>query len=271
MCTKTKKMKKYITRLSLILAFVATTTMAQKTVKASNIINDIKAGKSVNISNATIVGVLDFTDMEEKLKDLPKRKKRRWSWWGKNSGDNKIENLINVDISFKNCTFKDDVLAYIPDSDYSGYTFTASFENKAIFENCTFKRKAMFKYSDFDDDSSFTNSDFQDDSTFKYAKFRRASDFEKTKFENEATFKYAEFSREVSFANSVFNESATFKYAKFKNGVSFNNTKFEEDLNIKYTNVRGNFNIKGMKVAFDIDSKYTKINGRSFSKYLLEK
>ena len=58
------------------------------------------------------------------------------------------ENYIKqqIKISFKNCTFKDDVLAYIPDSDDSGYTFTASFEDEAIFINCTFERKAMFKY-----------------------------------------------------------------------------------------------------------------------------
>lgn len=261
-------MKKYIT-LTLIFTLVTFISFAQKTVKASDIIKDIKAGKNISIQNATIEGILDFTDMEEKLKDLPKRKKSRWSWWGKNSGDNKVENSIKVEISFKNCTFKDDVLAYIPDSDYSGYTFTASFEEKTMFENCTFKRKAMFKYSDFDEDSSFANSDFQDDSTFKYAKFKQTSSFERTKFENEATFKYAKFSTLVSFANSVFNESATFKYTQFRNGVSFNNTKFEEDLNIKYTNVRGDFDIKGMKVAFDIDSKYTKINGKSFTSYLL--
>lgn len=261
-------MKKYITILSLVVAFVTTSAMAQRTVKAEDIIKDIKAGKDISISNATIDGVLDFTYMEEKLKDLPKRKKR--SWWGKNYGSNKVKNLIEVNVSFKNCTFRDDVLAYIPDSDDSGYTFTASFENKAIFSNCTFERKAMFKYSDFENDSSFEGADFQDDTTFKYAKFKRGASFEAAKFENEATFKYTNFSTEVSFAKSVFNESATFKYAKFEDGVSFKNVKFEEDLNIKYTNVKGRFDIDGMKVAYDIDSKYTKINGKSFSKYLLE-
>lgn len=217
---------------------------SQKTINASDIIKDIKAGKTVSISNATIIGDIDFTDMDEKLEDLPKRRRK---WWN-NKGSNTVENQIETKVSFVNCTFKDNVLAYIPDGDYSGYTFIANFEDDAIFKNCTFERKAMFKYSTFERDASFEN----------------------TKFRNETTFKYSKFNNYISFANSVFEETATFKYSKFKDGVSFQNTNFEEDLNIKYTQVKGKFDISGMKVEYDIDSKYTKINGRSFSKFLLD-
>lgn len=259
-------MKNKITLLTLAFAFVSFTAFAQKRINAKDIIKDIKAGKNVEISNATIEGMLDFTYMEEKLKDLPKRKKR---WWN-NGESNDVKNKIETKVSFTNCTFKDDVLAYIPDSDDSGYTFTADFEDDAIFENCTFERKAMFKYSDFESNASFENTKFKDDSTFKYAKFKRSASFENTVFENEATFKYAQFRNFISFENSTFQESATFKYAKFSDGVSLKNVQFEENLNIKYTSVKGKFNISGMKVAYDIDSKYTTINGRSFSKYLLD-
>ncbi|MBL4605930.1 MAG: pentapeptide repeat-containing protein [Flavobacteriaceae bacterium] len=235
-------MKNKITLLSFFLTFTSLVAFSQKTVDASDIIKDIKAGKSISISNATIVGDLDFTDIEEKLKNLPRKKR----WWN-NKGSNTIKNLIDTEISFVNCTFQDDVLAYIPDGENSGYTFIANFENDVIFKNCTFERKAMFKYSKFERNASFENAKFQEDSTFKYA----------------------EFDNFISFANTVFEETATFKYTKFRNGVSFNNAKFEEDLNIKYTEVRGRFDISGMKVAYDIDSKYTKINGKSFSRHLL--
>lgn len=238
-------MKNRITLLTVAFLCVTSFVFAQKTVYAKDIIKDIKAGKSVTISNATIEGDLDFTYMDDKLQDLPKRKKR---WWN-NGGSNTIKNVINTKVSFTNVVFKDHVLAYIPDSDNSGYTFIASFKDDAIFKNCTFERKAMFKYSRFEGKSSFEGSKFDDDTTFKYAKF---DDF-------------------VSFADTSFDESATFKYAKFRDGVSFRMAKFEEDLNIKYTEVRGDFIIQGMKVAYDIDSKYTKINGASFNKYLIEK
>ena len=259
---------KKITLLTLAFALISFASFSQKTISADDIMSDIKAGNDVSISNATIEGVLDFTYMEEKLSELPKRKRK---WWKNDNGGNKVENLITVRISFENVTFKDDVLAYIPDSDDSGYTFTASFEKDAMFKNCVFERKAMFKYSEFEEDSSFENADFQDDTTFKYAKFRLSADFSNNTYENSATFKYANFATHVSFANSTFRESATFKYTKFSDGVSFKDVKFEEDLNIKYTEVRGKFDISGIKVAYDIDSKYTKINGKSFSKYMIER
>lgn len=251
----------------LTIIFSSISLNAQNKIEASSIMEDIKAGKNINYSNKTIVGVLDFTYMEDAMKKLPKKRKKN-SWWGNGNYSNTVEKSIDVKISFTNCTFKEDVLAYIPDED-SGYTFTANFEDSVVFSNCNFERKAMFKYSNFESDTDFSGAIFSDDSTFKYAKFEREISFENTKFTEVSTFKYAKFKRNVSFASSVFEDSAIFKYTEFKNGVSFRNVNFEEDLNIKYMNVSGEFNISKMNVGYDIDSKYTKINGKSFSKYLL--
>ncbi|WP_272149438.1 pentapeptide repeat-containing protein [Tenacibaculum aiptasiae] len=250
--------------ITLIAFLFCLTTFAQTKVSASDIIRDVKNGKAVNISNATITGVLDFTFMNEALPKLPKRKR----WWN-NGGSNTIEKQITNKVSFVNCTFTDDVLAYIP-HEKSGYTFIANFEDVVTFRDCIFEQKAMFKYSDFESNTDFSNTKFNNDSTFKYAKFDRDITFENTFFDEPATFKYAEFKQFVSFANSTFNESATFKYSEFNDGVSFRNVKFQEDLNIKYTKVHGQFDITNMEVAYEIDSKYTKINGRSFSKHLLK-
>ncbi|MCF2874965.1 MULTISPECIES: pentapeptide repeat-containing protein [unclassified Tenacibaculum] len=250
--------------ITLVAFLFCLTSFAQTKVNASDIIRDVKNGKAVNISNATITGILDFTFMNEALPKLPKRKR----WWN-NGGSNTIEKQITNKISFVNCTFTDDVLAYIP-HEKSGYTFIANFEDVVTFRDCVFEQKAMFKYSDFESNTDFSNTKFNNDSTFKYAKFDRDITFENTFFDEPATFKYAEFKQYVSFANSTFNESATFKYSEFNDGVSFRNVKFQEDLNIKYTKVHGQFDITNMEVAYEIDSKYTKINGRSFSKHLLK-
>ncbi|RSC92649.1 pentapeptide repeat-containing protein [Tenacibaculum singaporense] len=256
-------MKNIVTVIGLLFCF--STAFAQKPISALDIMRDVKNGKAIEISNATIKGTLDFTFMDEALPKLPKRK----SWWN-NGGSNTIEKQITNKVSFVNCVFDDDVLAYIP-HEKSGYTFVANFEDIVVFKDCTFEQKAMFKYSDFEKNTNFSNTKFKGDSTFKYAKFDRDITFENTSFEEPATFKYADFKRFVSFKNSVFNESAIFKYTEFKDGVSFRNVKFEEDLNIKYTKVSGEFDITGMEVTFDIDSKYTKINGKSFNKYLMKR
>jgi len=241
---KTNKSIKKRTVLSFILVtfLMSSNVFAQQTVKASDIMKDIKMGKTVSYDNVTITGTLDMTFMNDKLPDLPKKR----SWW-KNGGSNSVEEQIESSISFTNCTFEDNVYAYFHDDD-SEYTFVANFENDVRFTNCTFKGEALFKYSDFEKNADFSGSKFGDRTTFKYAKF----------------------DQNVSFANTVFDEDAIFKYSQFRDGVSFNNAKFEDDLDIKYTKVNGEFDIKNMTVADNIDSKYTKINGKGFSKYLLD-
>jgi hypothetical protein len=224
----------------MIMAFSLRAAIAQQSVSATQIMEDIQDGKDISYEGVTINGILDFTYMDAKIDDLPRRSK----WW--NSSSNEVDESIEVVISFVNCTFDDDVLAYIHD-DPTGYTFTADFERRVTFKNCEFTRKAMFKYSEFDDDVSFEDS-----------KFRRAS-----------TFKYAEFDDFADFSGTTFNDDAIFKYSEFDSGVSFANAVFEESLNIKYLDVRGDFNIDKMKVDDDIDAKYTSINGKSFSSYLL--
>jgi len=229
-------MKHKIKLLSISFLLISFITISQNKVEASKIMQDIKAGKSIFITDATISGVLDFTYMDEMLQKLSDKKKN--SWWNLGKSDNTIKKTIAVKISFINCTFRDDVLAYIPDED-SGYTFIANFEDIAIFKNCNFNRKAMFKYSHFAKNSDFSGTTFDEDSTFKYAKFHQNISFANTVFDEIATFKYAKFNKNVSFSNAVFKDSAIFKYTEFYND--------------------------------DIDSKYTRINGMSFSKYLINK
>jgi len=264
-------MKNKITLLSICLLLITSVSFSQEKVYASKILKDIKAGKSIYLENTTIIGVLDFTFMDDALKNMPKPKKSSWFSWGSNSNStNEVKKYIDNKISFINCTFKNDVLAYIPDED-SGYTFTASFKEIAIFKNCEFEQKAMFKYSRFEKDSDFSGSSFNSDSTFKYAKFDQDISFKNTSFDETATFKYTKFNNNVSFSNAIFNDTAIFKYTNFNNGVSFRNTKFKEDLNIKYMKVSGEFDVSNMQVAYEIDSKHTQINGKNFSKQLVNK
>jgi len=214
---------------------------ARQTVSASQIMDDIRDGKNISYENVTVVGPLDFTFMAQKVPDLP----RKARWW-RNGNSNTVEESIDVSVLFRNCTFRDDVLAYIHD-DPSGYTFIADFDKEVVFAQCTFNKNAMFKYSDFDADADFSGSDFQ----------------------METTFKYAEFDEYANFSGTRFDDDATFKYAQFDEGVSFKNAVFEESWNIKYMKARGDFDVAGFEVRDDIDAKYTKINGGSFTKYLV--
>jgi uncharacterized protein YjbI with pentapeptide repeats len=247
---------------TVIALFLTLSIAAQNKIDARRIMSDIKNGKDITYKNATIVGTLDFTFMEEKMDKLPKRRKK--SWWNKGNSDNKIEKQITNNVSFVNCTFEDNVFAYIHDED-TGYTFVANFEKDAIFKDCTFREMSMFKYTKFDETADFSNTKFNGESTFKYADFKNDVSFANTFYGESSTFKYSVFRNNVSFANAIFKETATFKYANFKEGVSFNKTRFEEDLIIKYTKVNGAFDVTGMHVEYEVDSKYSSINGKKFS------
>ena len=223
---------------------------------------DIQNGKDISYEDITITGELDFTyrgDKEDRL--------GIHSFWnGFWNGDNTVNEEIDVEISFINCTFEDDVLAYIH-LEKSGYTFTADFERKVTFENCNFKENSMFKYSEFDREASFKGSTFNRDNSFKYAEFNEAANFSKTIFDEDAIFKYAVFDEHANFSNARFDEDAIFKYTEFDNGATFNGAEFRESWNIKYIDVSGSFDIERMETN-TIDSKYSDINGRSFVKYL---
>ncbi|MEM7550176.1 MAG: pentapeptide repeat-containing protein [Bacteroidota bacterium] len=235
----------------------------KKTITAEEIMAMVKKGENINFENVTVDGVLDFTFMEEKIDELPKRDR----WW--NGGDNTVEEDIEVNISFVNCEFKDDVLAYFHD-ERSEYTFVAHFDRNAIFKNCKFNGLAAFKYTDFQRNSDFSGSTFEEGVNFKYAEFEEQNSFAEVTFYREANFKYAEFEQKADYTKSVFEDDANFKYSKFRRGVSFNDVRFEDSVDMKYTKVRGDFDVENLYVRRDIDTKYTDINGNSFSSYMLK-
>jgi len=226
----------------LLCAMVFTTSLsAQTKVAASDIMDAMRKGENITYENVTVTGILDFTYMDEKFEDLPRRSR----WW--RNGDNEVEEQIESRISFKNVVFEDDVIAYYHDK-RSGYTFTADFERSVSFEACEFRRDAMFKYSTFEEGANFAESEFNRETTFKYAEFEDMADFSKTYFDDDAMFKYTEF----------------------KEGVSFNSAKFDRSVDMKYTKVRGDFDITDMDVRWDIITKYAEVNGRSFIRYLMD-
>lgn len=227
----------------LILFAVSFTAMAQQTVKAEDIMDAIKKGEDIAYKDVTVTGILDFTYMDEKLPDLPVRRR----WW-RNGGSNVVNELIESKITFENVTFEDDVIAYFH-HDRSEYTFTADFEKSVQFKNCDFKRNAMFKYSVFERDANFSGTQFNDDNTFKYAEFEDSADF----------------------SNTYFDDDATFKYAKFRRGASFNAAKFDRSLDMKYTKIRGDIDLKDLDVRWDLNAKYAEVNGRDFTRYLLDR
>jgi len=225
---------------TITLILLGITTYAQQTIKAQDIIRAINEGDDVTYKNITVEGYLDLTDLRNK-----RHTDSSFDFFGK--GNDTYESSVEGSLTFINCTFTDDVIAYYHverDND----TFIAHFEEDVVFQNCTFKRKSEFKYSEFEENADFSGSVFNREANFKYAEFSDAPNFSDVNFRDDANFKYAEFPQGASFQSAAFMQLANFKY-----------TKFRTPLNLKNIQFRG-----------EEDFKYTKVDGQSFTSYLLE-
>jgi len=148
-------MKHALTFLGLLMG-LAITSVAQSKVKTGDIIKQINEGKDVAYTNVEIEGDLDLTDLQNRTEA---RHSSRWLRHFDGDDDTFVSTL-KVSLSFTNCTFLGDVLAYYH-KDHSRETFIANFEKGVVIKNCTFNRASEFKYSEFEGVASFTGSAFR--------------------------------------------------------------------------------------------------------------
>jgi len=258
-----KKMKILKIFIVLMLA-VPIISLAQNRVQAEDIIDQINAGRDVSYKDAVIVGDLDFRTLDDVTADKPLRKSRivRLS-------TQSYSCHVRSSLSFIDCTFKGDVLAYIH-LNKKNDTYNAVFCEDVNFEGCEFEEASAFKYAKFQKKANFENTTYEEEALFKYAEFSTDVSFKGSNFNNDANFKYVKFPEAVDFEQTLFRDYANFKYAKFPEGVNFENAEFQGDADFKYTKFSEPLNFDGVEFERDADFKYTKINGRSFTSYLLK-
>ncbi len=279
-------MKKF-TVLLVVLFLFPVILQAQTTVDAKDIIKQINEGKEVNYENVEIVGDLDFTQIDDYNYSKPRRSrdsrdsrdrrsrglisriKRSISDndWG---STNTIWYNIKVPVTFKNCVFRGDVIAYYSDR-WDNETHNAVFHKDADFTGCTFRRESAFKYVKFYENAGFANTEFEEEALFKYTEFSSEVSFEKAKFHDVANFKYTDFPDAVNFKEAFFRREARFKYTKFPRGVDFDEAIFRGMANFKYAQLEDPVNLDNADFRGSMDFKHTKINGRSVSRYFLRR
>ena len=237
-------------------------SFAQQRVQAEDIIDLINDGRPVRYQNSVITGDLDFSSIEEVTADKPLRRSR----WSTQSYTCHVKSPI----SFTNCTFRGDVLAYVQ-VERKNEIYNAVFYEDVSFEGCEFEEASAFKYAKFEKEASFANTRYSEEALFKYSKFSTDVSFAGSEFEGYANFKYTKFPEEVDFSRTVFRRDADFKYSKFPHGVNFEGTEFQDLANFKYTKFSEPLNFEDVEFDGQTDFKYTSIDGRSFTSYLLKK
>jgi uncharacterized protein YjbI with pentapeptide repeats len=251
-----------LTLTAVLSGVLPTPATAQSTLSASEIFRNIDRKYAVEVSNKTIEGDLDLTELSNR--QLKKNQKLT---------NQEYKSYVEVPLTFRNCTFKGDVLAYkvldkqghrrsflsgamTIDGDQTVYS--ADFREAVIFENCTFEGLAEFKYSDFAGKVSFAESRFRQPANFKYARFQDDASFAKADFTRAAIFKYAKFNDDASFAHTRIDHAADFKYAAFQDGVTFKGTHFNAFADFKYTEFKREGDLSQVTFSRGSDFKYAK-------------
>lgn len=249
------------TAIILALIFLSVSALAQSRVNARDILKSIDEGKAVNYRSVEIVGDLDLTSIQDKVADKDNDRSRNSTktfWYH-----------VRIPLSFVDCTFQDDVIAYFHD-DKKNETHNAVFHEDVKFQGCEFQGKSAFKYSKFHEGADFTNTTYSEEALFKYTEFSTEVSFADSTFFNDANFKYTTFPEKVDFSNVEFHDGANFKYTEFPRGVSFKNAVFKGDSDFKYAEFFEPFDFEGTEFEDSADFKYTKLEGKSFTLYLLK-
>ncbi|WP_242923798.1 pentapeptide repeat-containing protein [Pontibacter liquoris] len=245
--------------LILVILLLPLLSFAQSSVNAADIVAKINRGEAVSYKNVVITGDLNMT----KLKNMKQKG---------NNGDNSSReflSVVTVPLTFVNCTFRGDVLAYFnPDNGRNmvrsiNEVYNTDFAKEVRFENCTFEQESAFKYSAFKGGASFAGSRFAEEALFKYSDFDKLVNFSQARFSDDANFKYVSFPVTANFSGAVFGGEANFKYAKFAEGVSFQKAVFDGLANFKYAKLSEPFNLRGASFKGDDDFKYTSLNNQS--------
>lgn len=243
------------------------TGRAQSAVTAAEIIARINRNEPVSYQNAVISGDLDLTELANK------RLNERSSWVGQGS----YLSTVTVPMTFKNCVFSGNVIAYkntiasrdrengLLNMNNGGITSTADFTEPVLFDKCVFEQDAAFKYTTFRRKAVFVGNTFKDIALFKYTRFSESADFSNSSFGEFADFKYAKFNTVSDFRNARFNGSADFKYTKFDEKADFGQARFARNADFKYTDLPQGTRFDETEFKGSADFKYTTLGGRRFS------
>jgi hypothetical protein len=245
----------------------AEVSRAQSAVNAAEIIARINRNEPVSYQNAVISGDLDLTELANK------RPNDRSNWGGQGS----YLSTVTVPVTFKNCTFSGNVIAYknttasrnredgLLNMGNGGITSTADFTEPVTFDNCVFQQDAAFKYTTFRRQAAFVGNTFKDIALFKYTRFSESAVFSGSSFGEYADFKYAKFNTESDFRNTRFNGSADFKYTKFDEKADFGQARFARNADFKYTDLPRGSRFDETEFNGSADFKYTTLGGKRFS------
>lgn len=169
-------------------------------VDASKIILALKSGDPVKISNAQIIGTLNFNEAI--------------------AGKNKQS--INSPLYIRDSVFKGKVLGRVTFTDVLDLS-NNSFEAEVDFNSCTFEEAVILN-----------KSEFLSDVVFNLAQFKKGAGLRETKFKNTTNFDSISADGNMDFTGTQFSKDANFAKAELKKGIKFSQVKIDGKADFSY-------------------------------------
>ncbi len=207
-------------------------TLVDGQIDAEEVINLINEGYNVYYENVEIIGNIDFTSILDTVKTSRKI----------------FTGYINSSITFIDCVFSGDVLAYGGDGDY--------------FFNTVFKKNVSFIGSKFNGKVDFNSAKFEDIVDFNGSYFLEDANFEKTEFEGKVNFIGAKFSKTIDFYLGKFSSKTSFEKAEFYGFANFKNANFPGYVVFREANFRDISNFKEVQFLESATFDNSKFAGR---------
>jgi len=178
------------------------------TVEASQIIEDMKAGKNLLIENKTVNGDIDFTALGGSTKESP--------------GLNRV--YVSSAVSFVNCIFNGRISSYSSSNDLATL---CDFSKSLSFLECQFKEDVLFRESIFHSNVIFNKSFFVKKATFEGSRFMGEAQFNGVSFGEEARFQNIFFYNKTNFMDAAFGKTAYFQSSNFYADAQLSTTRWE--------------------------------------------
>lgn len=186
-------MKQIILITAAILTLALSGFGQNKTISASEIVNQINSGKDVSIENATVIGNLDLTNLSNQIND---------SIYPENGKQAKVfSNKISQAVSFKNVKFTDKLNFFRKESNKTEIReYRVVFEKSVTFENCTFEKQTNFELTNFDGETSFANSIFKQKPLLIRIGLDKKPNLEGTIFEQGSIFQFTQNDSQINLS-----------------------------------------------------------------------
>lgn len=204
-------------------------TVLANTMQAKEVLKLIAQGKAVAVSNTTIKGKLDFTQLE-----------------ANNVSSHQKLVQVPVTIAFMNCNFEEAIIGYAQDKEK---TIQLQFLSTVTFENCQFKEEVLLRNVLFaaglqvekcivsqsfsaegsvfsGKSTTFSESQFNGEVKLQNTRFEGDANFFKTIFQGNASWQGAYFKAETQWGSVQMNKYADFSLTRFKDSFFCNRAVF---------------------------------------------